>query len=89
VPVDDELLQRAMASLGVTDVRELRTGGQMTKFRGSRHAAGIDFALADLRQPVIETARRTGLLETLGEDRIIHTVDEAVQNLSTYQPDRR
>jgi sulfate permease, SulP family len=46
------------------------------------HAAGIDFALADLRQPVIETARRTGLLETLGEDHIFHTVDEAVQSLS-------
>lgn len=44
--------------------------------------AGVDVALADLRQPVIEMARRTGLLETLGEDRIFRTLGEAVEVLS-------
>jgi len=46
------------------------------------HSAGIDFALADVRQPVLEMIRRAGLLDTLGEDRIFHTIDEAVQTLS-------
>jgi hypothetical protein len=48
-------------------------------------SAGIDFALADLRQPVLEMARRTGLLETLGGDRVFHTIDEAVQALGSHE----
>jgi hypothetical protein len=42
-------------------------------------SADIDFALADLRQPVIDVARRTGLLETLGEDRLFRMVADAVR----------
>ena len=45
-------------------------------------SAGVDFALADVRTPVIEMARRSGLLDALGEDRVFHTVDEAVRALS-------
>jgi MFS superfamily sulfate permease-like transporter len=44
-------------------------------------SAHIDVALADLRQPVIDMAKRTGLLETLGEDRIFLTVADAVRTL--------
>ena len=44
-------------------------------------SAGIDFALAEVRQPVIETARRTGLLATIGEDHTYLTIDEAVRSL--------
>lgn len=45
-------------------------------------AAGIDLAVADVRHRVLRTARRTGLLETIGEDRIFHTVEEAVDTLA-------
>jgi SulP family sulfate permease len=48
--------------------------------------AGVDFALADVRQPVVEMARRSGLLTALGEDRVFPTVDEAVEALAREQP---
>jgi hypothetical protein len=35
-----------------------------------------------VRAPVIEIARRTGLLDALGENRVFHTIDEAVRALS-------
>jgi sulfate permease, SulP family len=44
-------------------------------------SAGIGFALAEVRRPVIEAARRTGLLETIGEDRLYLTIDQAVAAL--------
>jgi hypothetical protein len=45
------------------------------------HSARVDVALADVRQPVIRMARRSGLARGLGEDRIFHTIDEAIQAL--------
>jgi sulfate permease, SulP family len=42
------------------------------------HSAGIDVALAEVRQPVIRIARRSGLAKQLGADRIFHTIDGAV-----------
>lgn len=44
-------------------------------------SAGIEVALAELRRPVIDMARRSGLLARLGEDRFFHTIDEAVETL--------
>jgi hypothetical protein len=34
------------------------------------------------RAALIESARRTGLLDTIGEARVFHTIDEAVEALS-------
>jgi hypothetical protein len=34
-----------------------------------------------VRQDVIETARRTGVLDALGEDHLFPTIDEAVRAL--------
>jgi high affinity sulfate transporter 1 len=45
-------------------------------------SAGIDFALAELRRPTREAARRSGVLETIGEDHVFHTIDEAVDGLA-------
>jgi len=47
------------------------------------HSAEIDFGLAEVRQPVIDIARRTGLAATIGEDHLFHTIDEAVKALGT------
>ena len=44
-------------------------------------SAGVDFALAGVRTPVIENARRSGVLAAIGEDRIFRTIDEAVHAL--------
>jgi high affinity sulfate transporter 1 len=48
----------------------------------SLHGVGIDFALADVRQPVVGMLRRSGVLDAIGEERIYHTVDEAVSSLT-------
>lgn len=47
----------------------------------SLRAAGIVFAVADVRQPVVAMMRRSGLLATIGEERVYHTIDEAVRSL--------
>ena len=47
-------------------------------------SAGIDLALAEVRQPVTAAARRTGLLATIGEDHLYLTVDEAVHGLDAH-----
>jgi high affinity sulfate transporter 1 len=65
----------ANESLGVTSTEALE------QFDDALQSAGIDFALADVRQPVLRSARRSGLLKTIGEDRVFHTVDEAVAAL--------
>jgi MFS superfamily sulfate permease-like transporter len=44
--------------------------------------ADIDFALAEMRHPARETARRSGALETIGEDHVFHTIDEAINALA-------
>ena len=44
-------------------------------------SAGVGFALAGVRTPVIENARRSGVLAAIGEDRIFRTIDEAVHAL--------
>ena len=41
----------------------------------------VDFGLAEVRQPVVDAVRRTGILETIGQDHLFHTVDEAVRTL--------
>jgi SulP family sulfate permease len=42
------------------------------------HGKGIDVYLADAHAPVLEHARKTGLLESIGEDHVFPTVDLAV-----------
>jgi SulP family sulfate permease len=42
---------------------------------------GIDLYLADVHAPVLEHGRKTGLLESIGEDHVFLTVDAAVRTL--------
>ncbi len=65
----------ANADLDVTSVEAL------DQLVDSLHGVGIDFALADLRYSVSRMIRRSGLSAKLGEDRMYHTVDEAVRAL--------
>ena len=44
-------------------------------------AVGVDLALADVRQPVLAMMRRSSLLALIGEDRVYHTIDEAIEKL--------
>ena len=51
------------------------TGAEtLTQLVTELHAAGIDFALAEVRLPVLAMARRSGLLDALGEERIFNTI---------------
>jgi sulfate permease, SulP family len=54
----------------------------------SLQAAGIVFAIVDVRQPVVEMMRRSGLLATIGDDRVYHTIDEAVRSLRAVSAPR-
>lgn len=50
------------------------------------HSAGIDVAFAHVRQPVIDMARRAGLLEALGEARTFQTIEAAIQSFAPAAP---
>jgi SulP family sulfate permease len=45
------------------------------------HGKGIDVYIADAHAPVLEHGRKTGLLESIGEDHVFLTVDAAVRML--------
>jgi high affinity sulfate transporter 1 len=45
------------------------------------HGQGIDVFIADVHAPVLEHSRKTGLLESIGEDHVFLTVDAAVRML--------
>jgi high affinity sulfate transporter 1 len=63
------------AGLDITSSEKL--GELVTELRSD----GVDFALAEVRRPTRDAARRSGVLATIGTDRIFHTIDEAVANL--------
>jgi sulfate permease, SulP family len=65
----------ANSDLDITSAESL---GELVK---TLRSAGVDFAIAEIRQPVLEAARRTGLLDVIGSDRCFHTIDEAVWSL--------
>jgi hypothetical protein len=46
------------------------------------NAADINFAVAGVRQPVFDAARRIEILTTVGEDRVFDTIEQAVEALS-------
>ena len=45
------------------------------------HGNGIEIYLADVHAPVLEHGRKTGLLESIGEDHVFPTVDLAVRSI--------
>jgi sulfate permease, SulP family len=49
-------------------------------------SAGIALWLADLRGPVLDRARRRGLLRTVGEDQVFRTVEEAIDAVQDRRP---
>jgi hypothetical protein len=61
---------------------DITSAETLTELATTLRAAGVDLALAEVRRPVLETARRSGLLDTLGDDRVFRTVDEAGQAIS-------
>ncbi len=66
---------------GATARIDITTAEMLRQLVATLRGAGIELALADVRQPVIDMARRSGLLEEIGRHRIFHTVEAAVQAL--------
>ncbi len=67
--------------LGGTDRLDVTSAEMLAELVHTMHSADIGVALADVRQPVIRMARRSGLAKRLGDDRICHTIDEAINAL--------
>jgi len=49
------------------------------------HGKGIEVYLAEVHAPVLEHARKTGLLESIGEDHVFPTVDLAVRSIGEIE----
>jgi len=49
------------------------------------HGNGIEVYLADVHAPVLEHGRKTGLLESIGEDHVFPTVDLAVRSIDAVE----
>ncbi len=82
VGTSDPAPKTVILDLGANESLDITSAEMLGQLLGTLRSAGVDLALADARQPVIEMAGRSGLLDRLGEDRIFHTIDEAVQVLS-------
>ncbi len=67
--------------LGGNERLDITSAEMLSELVHTMHSAGVDVALADVRQPLVRMARRSGLVRRLGGDRIFHTIDEAVQAL--------
>jgi sulfate permease, SulP family len=66
---------------GANDRLDITGAEMLDELVRTMRSARIDVALADVRQPVIRMARRAGLVTQLGDSRIFHTIDQAVQAL--------
>jgi SulP family sulfate permease len=70
-----------IVDIGGTERLDITSAEMLAELVHTTHSAGIDVAFAEVRQPVITMARRSGLATRLGDDRLFHTIDEAVQAL--------
>jgi sulfate permease, SulP family len=67
--------------MGANDDLDITAAEVLQELVTSLRAAGLDIALADVRDTVIARARLTGLLAVLGEDHVFHTLGQAVDEL--------
>jgi high affinity sulfate transporter 1 len=67
------------------DSLDITSAEMLEKLVAKLRAEGIELVAAEVHAPVLAFARRTGLLQSLGEDRIYPTVDAAVRALETQK----
>ena len=67
--------------IGSTERLDITSAEMLRELVRTMRSARIDVALAEVRQPVIRMARRSGLAKDVGDDRIFHTIDGAVEAL--------
>src|SRR4051794_5882129 len=68
--------------MGANDDLDITAAEVLQELVQSLRAAGLDFAVGDVRDAVVARARLTGLLAEIGEDRVFHTLAEAVEQVS-------
>jgi len=71
--------------VGANNDIDITTAEVLDRLVRTLRSAGVDFALAEARSPVVDRVRRgdvAGLISLVGENRIFHTIDEAVRALS-------
>jgi SulP family sulfate permease len=78
----DPLPHAVIVAAGASDSLDVTSAEMLEDLIATLRSAGIDFALADVRLPVLKMARRSRLFGIIGEDHIFHTVEEAVKALS-------
>jgi MFS superfamily sulfate permease-like transporter len=86
VGASDLLPNAVVLDLGVSDELDVTSAETLEELVTALREADVDFALADVRQPVRRQMKRAGLLEKIGDDRIYLTVDDAIQSLAPALP---
>jgi sulfate permease, SulP family len=82
VAESDPVPSGVILDIGGTDRLDITSALMLERLAAELHSAGTDLALAEAHVPVVRMARRAGLLERLGEDRLFHTIDQAVDALT-------
>jgi high affinity sulfate transporter 1 len=78
----DPLPKAVVLDIGVNDDLDITSAETLEQLVEALRAAGIAFALAEVRQPVITRMQREGLVDKISEEMIFRTVDEAVHVLN-------
>jgi sulfate permease, SulP family len=79
---ESEPLPRAVVlDFGPNSNLDITSSENLGELVQALRSSDVDFALAEVHQPAIASIRRSGVLETLGEDHLFHTIDEAVRGL--------
>ena len=86
VGASDLLPSAVVLDIGVSDELDVTSAETLEELVAALREADVDFALADVRQPVRRQMKRAGLLEKIGDDRIYLTVDDAIQSLAPALP---
>ena len=82
VGASNPLPKAVVLDAGVNVDLDITSAESLEQLATQLRAADIDFALAEIRQPMIRQLQRIGLLKVVPEDKVFRTVDEAVDALS-------
>jgi sulfate permease, SulP family len=77
----DPLPHAVIVDFGANSDLDITTAENLLDLARTLRSGGITLGLAEVRQPVADRARRTGVLDAIGEDHLFHTIDAAVKAL--------
>ena len=77
----DPLPHAVIVDFGANSDLDITTAENLLDLARTLRSGGMTFGLAEVRQPVVDRARRTGVLDAIGEDHLFHTIDAAVKAL--------